>query len=76
MVENFYPQKNLIKLLIFGYLCSLFVMILYGAASLIAFSHVTDCDCSNFPCAIQVKINFKIKKEYFINYFHIISAIE
>lgn len=54
MVENFYPQKNLIKLLIFGYFCSLVVMILYGAASLFAFARVTDCDCSNFPCAIQV----------------------
>jgi hypothetical protein len=54
MVENFFPQKNLIKLLIFGYFCSLVVMILYGAASLLAFAGVTDCNCSNFPCAIQV----------------------
>jgi len=60
MVENFYPQKNLIKLLILGYFCSLVVMILYGAVSLLAFSRVKDCDCSNFPCAIQVNYHIVI----------------
>lgn len=62
MVENFYPQKNLIKLLFLGYFCSVMVMILYGGVSLLAFSKFTDCDCSNYPCAIQV-IDFKITSQ-------------
>lgn len=55
MVENFYPQKNLIKLLVIGYICSLIVMILYGGIALLAFSSFRDCGCEKvFPCAIQV----------------------
>ena len=54
MVENFYPQKKLNKLLILSYISSLIVMILYGGVSLLTFAHIKDCDCANFPCAIQV----------------------
>lgn len=54
MVENFYPQKSLIKLLFIGYFTSLIVMILYGTVALFTFAQVKDCDITKFPCAIRV----------------------
>ena len=57
MVENFKPQRNLIKLLIIGYSISLVIMLVYGYLSLIAFAQYKDCNFNNFPCAIQVRIN-------------------
>ena len=54
MVENFKPQKNLIKLLIIGYSFSLGIMLVYGYLSLLAFAQYKNCDMNQFPCAIQV----------------------
>jgi hypothetical protein len=61
MVEKFYPQKNLKKLLILGYVSSLIIMISYAYISLYAFSHLTNCDNNEFPCAIQVSFKFKLE---------------
>jgi amino acid permease len=56
MVENFKPQKNLIKLLVTAYMCSLILMLIYGYVSLFAFGHILECSTDIFPCAIQVNI--------------------
>lgn len=56
MVEKFYPQKHLIKYMTVAYFCSFIFMVLYGGVSIFAFAKVRDCDCSKFPCAIQVNI--------------------
>ena len=55
MVENFKPQKNLIKLLVTAYISSLILMLTYGYVSLFAFGHIQTCSIDDFPCAIQVK---------------------
>lgn len=54
MVENFKPQKNLIKLIVIAYICSLIIMLGYGYIALFAFGHLTNCETEVFPCAIQV----------------------
>ena len=57
MVENFTPQKNLIKLLVISYISSLIIMLTFGYLALFAFGQYknqADCDYNKFPCAIQV----------------------
>ena len=54
MVENFKPQKNLIKLLVTAYLSSLILMLIYGYVSILAFGQFQNCGVDSFPCAIQV----------------------
>ncbi len=56
MVENFKPQRNLIKLLIIGYTISLVIMLVYGYLSLLTFAQYKDCNFNNYPCAIQVRV--------------------
>ena len=54
MVENFSPQKNLVKILILGYFCSFIFISFYGYISLFAFSKPNlSCDNKQFPTAIQ-----------------------
>lgn len=55
MVEGFSPQKNLMKLLIIGYICSLLFMLFYGYLSVFAFGKKDlSCQFDIFPTAIQV----------------------
>lgn len=57
MVENFKPQKNLIKLIVTAYAFSLVLMLSYGYVTILAFGGLldpADCDNKHFPCAIQV----------------------
>ena len=55
MVENFTPQKRLIKLLVIGYLFSLLFIVVYSYVGLFAFSDPNySCDKEHpFPIAIQ-----------------------
>lgn len=55
MVEGFSPQRNLMKLLIIGYTCSLLFMLFYGYLSVFAFGkRDLSCEKTIFPTAIQV----------------------
>lgn len=81
MVENFYPQKNLIRLLIIGYACSFVFLVFYGYIAILAFGNKNySCDYENqFPAAIQSTFssNFiKIKViGYIINYYPVLNVI-
>jgi hypothetical protein len=79
MVENFKPQKHLIKLVITAYIMSLLLMLTYGYVSLFAFAHITTCNTNDFPCAIQstfslnfISFNFI---GYIINYYPVLNII-
>jgi hypothetical protein len=79
MVENFKPQKNLIRLLITAYIMSLLLMLGYGYVSLFAFAHIQTCSVDDFPCAIQstfslnfISFNFI---GYIINYYPLLNII-
>jgi hypothetical protein len=67
MVENFYPQKNLIKLLVVGYMVGLAILLSFGYVALFTFSKYTTCDIETFPGAIQV---IPIKLEHVQSKFH------
>jgi hypothetical protein len=56
MVENFKPQKRLIRLVITAYLFSLIIMLSYGYVSILAFGQFKNCSVNDFPCAIQVRV--------------------
>jgi hypothetical protein len=58
MVENFSPQKKLIKLLIAGYLVALGILITFGYIAIFTFSHYDFCDKNVFPSAIQVRYSY------------------
>lgn len=79
MVENFKPQKNLIKLVTTAYIMSLLLMLAYGYVSLFAFAHIQTCSVDDFPCAIQstfslnfISFNFI---GYVINYYPLLNII-
>jgi hypothetical protein len=57
MVENFSPQRNLIKLLVLGYLIGFLILLSFGYVALLTFSKYTSCDKEVFPGAIQVSYN-------------------
>ncbi|MCQ2816853.1 MAG: amino acid transporter [archaeon] len=75
MVENFSPQKNLIKLLVIGYFCSFLFLVLYGYLSILAFGRKgLSCDYEEeFPAAIQSTFSSNLIKVpvigYIINYY-------
>jgi hypothetical protein len=54
MVENFIPQKNLIKLLVIGYIIALTILVSFGYIALLTFSQYKVCDINQYPSAIQV----------------------
>ena len=81
MVENFTPQKRLIKLLIVGYIFSLLFIVLYSYVGLFSFSDPTlSCDKSHdFPIAIQSTFSSNFLGlpviGYIINYYPILNVI-
>ena len=80
MVENFSPQKHLMKLLIIGYFCCFLFMVGYGYLALFAFgSPSLPCDKSTFPSAIYATFssNFLGIKVigHIINYYPILNVI-
>ena len=81
MVENFTPQKRLIKLLIIGYIFSLIFIVLYSYVGVFAFSDPSlSCDKdSPFPIAIQSTFSSNFLGlsifGYIINYYPILNVI-
>ena len=81
MVENFRPQKRLIKLLIIGYFFSLLFIVLYSYIGLFSFSDPElSCDKSHeFPIAIQSTFSSNFLSlpviGYIINYYPILNVI-
>ncbi len=81
MVENFTPQKRLIKLLIIGYLFSLLFIVVYSYVGLFAFSDPNySCDKEHpFPIAIQSTFSSNFLGlpviGYIINYYPILNVI-
>ena len=80
MVENFSPQKNLVKILILGYFCSFIFISFYGYISLFAFSKPNlSCDNKQFPTAIQATFSSNFLGlpiiGYIINYYPILNVI-
>ena len=81
MVENFTPQKRLIKLLIIGYLFSLLFIVVYSYVGLFAFADPTySCDKEHpFPIAIQSTFSSNFLGlpviGYIINYYPILNVI-
>lgn len=80
MVENFTPQKHLMKLLVIGYIGSLVLMLVYGYISVFAFG-VADYPCDNhqFPCGIQSVFSLNFSSfpvfGYIINYYPVFNVI-
>jgi len=81
MVENFTPQKRLIKLLIVGYFFSLLFIVLYSYVGLFAFSDPKfSCDKNApFPIAIQSTFSSNFLGlsvvGYIINYYPVLNVI-
>ena len=81
MVENFRPQKNLMKLLIIGYFCSFLFLCFYGYLSILAFGRRDlTCDYEDvFPAAIQSTFSSNLIKipviGYIINYYPVLNVI-
>ena len=81
MVENFTPQRRLIKLLIIGYFFSLIFIVFYSYVGLFAFSKPElSCDKnSDFPIAIQSTFSSNFLGlsvvGYIINYYPILNVI-
>ena len=81
MVENFKPQKRLIKLLIIGYFFSLIFIVLYSYIGLFSFSNPEySCDKNHeFPIAIQSTFSSNFLGlpviGYIINYYPILNVI-
>ena len=81
MVENFTPQKRLVKLLIIGYIFSLLFIVLYSYIGVFAFSNPEySCDKSHdFPIAIQSTFSSNFLGlpviGYIINYYPILNVI-
>ena len=81
MVENFTPQKRLIKLLIIGYIFSLLFIVLYSYVGLFSFSNPEySCDKNHeFPIAIQSTFSSNFLGlpviGYIINYYPILNVI-
>jgi hypothetical protein len=80
MVENFSPQKNLVKILILGYFFSFIFIVFYGYISLFAFSKPNlSCDNKQFPTAIQATFSSNFLGlpiiGYIINYYPILNVI-
>ena len=80
MVENFSPQRRLIKLLIIGYAFSLFFIVLYSYVGLFAFGDPgLPCDKKKFPMAIQSTFSTNFLGlpvvGYIINYYPILNVI-
>ena len=81
MVENFTPQKRLVKLLIIGYIFSLIFIVLYAYVGLFAFSNPEfSCDKNHeFPIAIQSTFSSNFLGlpviGYIINYYPILNVI-
>ena len=80
MVENFSPQKNLVKILILGYFFSFIFIVFYGYISLFAFSKPDlSCDNKKFPTAIQATFSSNFLGlpiiGYIINYYPILNVI-
>ena len=80
MVENFSPQRRLIKLLIIGYFFSLIFIVLYSYIGLFAFgSSDLPCDKNKFPMAIQSTFSTNFLGldvvGYIINYYPILNVI-
>lgn len=57
IVEGFKPQKNLIKLLFYSFICSFMLFYIYGLFSFISFGHYKTCDFDVFPSAINAYFN-------------------
>ena len=81
MVENFTPQKRLVKLLIIGYIFSLIFIVVYSYVGLFAFADPTySCDKDHdFPIAIQSTFSSNFLGlpviGYIINYYPILNVI-
>ena len=81
MVENFTPQRRLIKLLIIGYIFSLLFIVLYSYIGVFAFGDPSlPCDKSSpFPIAIQSTFSSNFLGlagvGYIINYYPILNVI-
>ena len=81
MVENFTPQRRLIKLLITGYIFSLIFIVAYSYVGLFAFSKPNlSCDKeSPFPIAIQSTFSSNFLRlpvvGYIINYYPVLNVI-
>ena len=81
MVENFTPQKRLIKLLIIGYIFSLIFIVLYSYVGLFSFSNPEySCDKNHdFPIAIQSTFSSNFLGlpaiGFIINYYPILNVI-
>ena len=81
MVENFTPQRRLIKLLIVGYFFSLIFIVLYSYVGLFAFSDPSfSCDKNApFPIAIQSTFSSNFLGlsivGYIINYYPVLNVI-
>ena len=81
MVENFTPQRRLIKLLIIGYIFSLIFIVSYSYVGLFAFSKPElSCDKDDpFPIAIQSTFSSNFLGlsvvGYIINYYPILNVI-
>ena len=81
MVENFTPQRRLIKLLIIGYFFSLIFIVLYSYVGLFAFANPNySCDKdADFPIAIQSTFSSNFLGlsfvGYIINYYPILNVI-
>ena len=81
MVENFTPQRRLVKLLIVGYIFSLLFIVLYSYVGLFAFSNPTfSCDKNApFPIAIQSTFSSNFLGlsvvGYIINYYPVLNVI-
>lgn len=54
MVENFSPQKNLMKFIVIGYVGGFIFMVAFGILSLVTFSQYKSCINNTYPIAILV----------------------
>ena len=81
MVENFTPQRRLVKLLIVGYIFSLIFIVFYSYVGLFAFSNPSfSCDkTADFPIAIQSTFSSNFLGlsvvGYIINYYPVLNVI-
>ena len=55
MVENFTPQKKLMKFIVIGYILGFLFMVGFGILALVTFSQYQNCDQSKYPISILVK---------------------
>jgi amino acid permease len=79
MVENFSPQRKLIRFLVIGYIIALILLLTLGYLALFTFSQFSVCDSEVFPSAIRdiFSLNFLSVPiiGYIINYYPLFNII-